>query len=103
MQPVARLIAERYGSVKVIVSEAFLYVLDSKIYDIAGSYDLMWVVSAALGLATAAIHWPINDKPLDRFAPQVNLARPLSSSKHRKILGIFEVEFFGTSTNGTRL
>ena len=44
--------------------------LGGYIYDIAGSYDLMWVVSAALGLATAALHWPINDKPLDRFAPQ---------------------------------
>ena len=56
MQPVARLIAERYGSVKVIVSEAFLYVLDSKIYDIAGSYNLLWVVSAVPGLAAAALH-----------------------------------------------
>ena len=36
-------------------------------------------------------------------SPPVNLERPLSSSKHRKILGIFEVEFFGTSANGTRL
>ncbi len=44
--------------------------LGGYIYDIAGSYDLMWVVSAALGLAAAALHWPINDKPLDRFAPQ---------------------------------
>ena len=33
----------------------------------------------------------------------VILVRPLSSSKHRKILGIFEVEFFSTSANGTRL
>ena len=70
VQPVAGLIADRYGSVKVIVSEAFLYALDGYIYDIAGSYDLMWVVSAALGLAAAALHWPINDKPLDRFVPQ---------------------------------
>ena len=70
MQPVAGLIAERYGSVKVIVSGAFLYALGSNIYDIAGSCNLMWVVSAVLGLAAAALHWPINDKPLDRFAPQ---------------------------------
>ena len=44
--------------------------LGGYIYDIAGSYDLMWVVSAALGLAAAALHWPINDKPLDRIASQ---------------------------------
>ena len=44
--------------------------LGGYIYEIAGSYDLMWVVSAALGLAAAALHWPINDKPLDRIASQ---------------------------------
>ena len=44
--------------------------LGGYIYEIAGSYDLMWVVSAVLGLAAAALHWPINDKPLDRIASQ---------------------------------
>ena len=56
VQPVAGLIAERSGSVKVIVSGAFLYALGSKIYDIAGSYNLLWVVSAVPGLAAAALH-----------------------------------------------
>ena len=56
MQPVAGRIAERYGSVKVIVSGAFLYALGSHIYDIAGSYNLIWVVIAVLGLAATALH-----------------------------------------------
>jgi len=56
VQPVAGLIAERYGSVKIIVSGAFLYALGTNIYDIAGSYNLMWIVTAVLGLATAALH-----------------------------------------------
>ena len=56
MQPVAGRIAERYGSVKVIVSGAILYALGRNIYDIAGSCNLMWVVSAVLGLAAAALH-----------------------------------------------
>ena len=56
MQPVARLIAERYGSVKVIESGTFLYALGSNIYDIAGSYNLLWVVSAVPGLAAEALH-----------------------------------------------
>ena len=56
VQPVAGLIADRYGSVKVIVSGAFLYALGGYIYDIAGSCNLMWVVSAVLGLAAAALH-----------------------------------------------
>ena len=56
MQPVAGRIAERYGSVKVIVSGVFLYALGRNINDIAGSYNLWLVVSTVLGLAAAALH-----------------------------------------------
>jgi predicted MFS family arabinose efflux permease len=43
--------------------------LGGYIYDATGSYDLMWMVSVALGLAAAALHWPISDKPLARLNP----------------------------------
>lgn len=36
--------------------------------DIFGSYDPVWLVSIALGLGAAALHWPIADRPLDRAA-----------------------------------
>ena len=32
-------------------------------YDTFGSYDAMWWLSIALGIASAAIHWPITEKP----------------------------------------
>jgi hypothetical protein len=34
------------------------------IHDHTGSYDLMWQAGIILGLAAAAIHLPINEKPL---------------------------------------
>lgn len=41
--------------------------LGGRIYDATGSYDLMWIVSIALGLISAAFHWPISDRPLARL------------------------------------
>lgn len=42
--------------------------LGGRIYDATGSYDLMWAIAIALGLASAFLHWPINDAPLARTA-----------------------------------
>ncbi len=36
------------------------------LYDAFGSYDAMWWLSVALGLASAALHWPIDERPLAR-------------------------------------
>lgn len=44
--------------------------LGGYIFDVTGSYDLMWMVSVALGLISAALHWPINDRPLTRLTEQ---------------------------------
>lgn len=40
------------------------------VYDRTGSYDAVWWISVALGLAAAALHWPINDAPVSRLAGQ---------------------------------
>ncbi|MGF1611581.1 MAG: MFS transporter, partial [Kiloniellales bacterium] len=37
-------------------------------YDLTGSYDPIWWAGIALGLAAAAIHLPINERPLARLA-----------------------------------
>ena len=37
------------------------------LYDRTGSYDLVWWISAGLGLTAAIIHLPINEKPLARL------------------------------------
>lgn len=39
-------------------------------YDRTGSYDAAWWLAIVLGVAAALIHWPINDKPIERLAPQ---------------------------------
>ena len=46
--------------------------LGGYIYDLTGSYDLMWAISVVLGLAAAALHWPISDKPVARMAEQTS-------------------------------
>ena len=42
--------------------------LGGYLYDASGSYDLVWWTGAALGLAAAFIHLPINERPLQRLA-----------------------------------
>lgn len=42
--------------------------LGGMIYDETGSYDLMWMISIALGLVSALLHWPIKDQPLPRLS-----------------------------------
>ncbi len=37
------------------------------LYDRTGSYDMVWWISAGLGLVAALIHLPINEKPLARL------------------------------------
>ncbi len=44
-------------------------------YDLTGSYDLMWWLSVALGVAAAALHWPIVERPVARLAPALTPAQ----------------------------
>jgi predicted MFS family arabinose efflux permease len=38
------------------------------LYDQTKSYDMMWWISIALGLFAAAVHWPIQERPVPRLA-----------------------------------
>ena len=38
------------------------------VFDALGSYDVMWWLSVALGLISAALHWPIVERPVPRLA-----------------------------------
>jgi len=40
------------------------------IYDLTGSYDLMWQAGIILGLGAALIHLPINEQPVPRLQVQ---------------------------------
>ncbi len=42
--------------------------LGGYIYDAMGSYDAVWWISVALGVAAAVLHWPINERPVPRLA-----------------------------------
>ena len=45
-----------------------------RIFDLQGNYDLMWWISIALGLVSAALHWPIVEEKLAR--PAAPVAQP---------------------------
>ncbi len=42
--------------------------LAGAVYDYLGSYDAMWWFSVALGVGSAALHWPIDERPVPRRA-----------------------------------
>jgi MFS family permease len=42
--------------------------LGGYVFDLTGSYDIVWWIAVALGLVSAALHLPINEKPLPRVA-----------------------------------
>ena len=42
--------------------------LGGYLFDTTGSYDMVWWISVALGLISAALHWPINEAPQPRLA-----------------------------------
>ncbi len=42
--------------------------LAGRLYDATGSYDTMWWISIALGIASGLVHWPIQEKPVARLA-----------------------------------
>ena len=43
--------------------------LGGKLYDAYGTYDVVWWLSVALGVAAAVVHLPIREAPAPRLAP----------------------------------
>jgi len=39
------------------------------VFEATGSYDWMWILSIILGLVSAALHWPIPERLVDRGQP----------------------------------
>jgi predicted MFS family arabinose efflux permease len=44
--------------------------LGGKLFVDTGSYDTIWWMCVALGLVAALLHYPINDRPVERAAAQ---------------------------------
>lgn len=42
--------------------------LGGLLFDRTGSYDLIWWIGVALGVASAIVHWPIDERPVVRLA-----------------------------------
>ncbi|MGI9402534.1 MAG: MFS transporter [Rhizobiaceae bacterium] len=42
--------------------------LGGYLYDIYGSFDIVWWLGVVLGLVAAILHWPIKEAPVDRHA-----------------------------------
>ena len=40
-------------------------------FDATGSYAAMWWISVALGIASAALHWPIAERPVPQAGAAV--------------------------------
>jgi predicted MFS family arabinose efflux permease len=38
--------------------------LGGYVYDTTGTYDLVWWIAVVLGLVAAALHWPIDERPV---------------------------------------
>jgi predicted MFS family arabinose efflux permease len=43
--------------------------LGGRVYDLAGSYDLVWWLAVALAAVAALLHAPIDERPLVRVQP----------------------------------
>ncbi len=41
--------------------------LGGYVFDVTRSYDLMWIISVVIALIAALLHWPINDKQIERI------------------------------------
>lgn len=41
-----------------------------RLYDLYGTYDVIWWAAVALGFIAALLHFPIDDKPVARLAPE---------------------------------
>lgn len=45
--------------------------LGGYVFDITGSYDLVWLASIVLGVAAAILHWPIADAPVSGIYAEI--------------------------------
>jgi len=43
--------------------------LGGYLYDATGTYDVVWWIAIALGVAAAILHWPIDERSVDRSIP----------------------------------
>ena len=79
--PTSSLVAQMFGTSYLAMLYGFAFFshqlggflgvwLGGVLYEQTGSYTIVWWLSIALGIASAAINLPISEKPVVRAAPQ---------------------------------
>ncbi|MGH1352663.1 MAG: MFS transporter, partial [Methyloligellaceae bacterium] len=48
--------------------------LAGRLFDITGSYDVMWWAAIGFGIISALLHWPISEQPIERPLKHLNTA-----------------------------
>jgi predicted MFS family arabinose efflux permease len=44
--------------------------VSGRVFDATGSYEVVWWIAAGLGIVAAILHFPMDDKPIERaYAP----------------------------------
>ncbi len=56
------------AAILIVVTIALGAWLGGYVFDTTGSYDLVWWMAVALGVAAAALHFPIKERPVARLA-----------------------------------
>jgi len=66
-----RSLSPLFGCVSLthLIGAALGVYLGGLLFDETGSYDVVWLIAAALGVLAALLHWPIADKPLRAVQP----------------------------------
>jgi len=41
--------------------------LGGYLFNVTGSYNIVWWISVVLGVASGILHWPIDERPVARF------------------------------------
>jgi predicted MFS family arabinose efflux permease len=44
--------------------------LGGLVFDLTGAYDIVWMISIALGVLAALVNLPVDERPLARLSPQ---------------------------------
>ena len=77
--PTSGLVSQIFGTRYMGILYGFVYLghqvgsftgvwLGGLIFDTTGDYVIIWVMAIALGLVSAGLHLPINDRPMERLS-----------------------------------
>ena len=81
------LVAEVFGTRYMATLYAFVYLshqmgsftgvwVGGRLYDVTGSYQVVWSLTIALGIVAALMHLFIDDRPVARISPQLARSAP---------------------------